>query len=495
MRPVSTNGMRMKHLLMALATVVLTGCGDMPQQSSNQVLPWAESQELVVLVQNGPTTLYVDAEGNHAGLEYDLVTRFAAANGLKVRFIVTNSYAELLSRLKQHEAHFAVGVQKDFEGAGLAFGPAYQSIEPVLVYPSSRSASSVLSELTAGEALISTLPQYVMALNKLKVSKPNLSWQIVEDGDSEDLIERVANGQLSYAMVDSHAADVAQNYFPKVAISREMGSAQQLAWAVPESDSELYGLFQGFFSKIAKNGEMHSLLDRYYGHVNRLAPVDAMAFLDKRKATLPRYKKWFKEAETKTGLDWRLVAALSYQESMWDPEAVSMSGVRGMMMLTNDTAERLGVNRLDPYQSIQGGARYIQTMKDSLAENITEPDRTWLALAAYNVGLGHLLDARALAVKLGKNPDSWVDVKTTLPLLRNPQYFKSAKYGYARGGEPVIFVERLRTYYDILVRFESPVQSTMPMLSENIVVQNPDNLQLNINNRVLAAQQVRTAAL
>jgi membrane-bound lytic murein transglycosylase F len=495
MRPVSTNGMRMKHWLMALATVVLTGCGDMPQQSSNQVLPWAESQELVVLVQNGPTTIYVDAEGNYAGLEYDLVTRFAAANGLKVRFIVTSSYAELLSRLKRHEAHFAVGVQKDIEGKGLAFGPAYQSIEPVLVYPSNKQVGSVIDELTAGTASISSLPQYVMALNKLKLSKPNLNWQLVEDGDSEDLIERVANGQLSYAMVDSHAADVAQNYFPKVAITREMGSAQQLAWAVPEDDSDLQQLFQGFFSKITKDGELRSLLDRYYGHVNRLGPVDAMAFLDKRKSTLPRYKKWFKEAESKTGLDWRLVAALSYQESMWDPQAVSMSGVRGMMMLTNDTAERLGVNRLDPYQSIQGGARYIQTMKDSLAENIAEPDRTWLALAAYNVGLGHLLDARALAVKLGKNPDSWVDVKTTLPLLRNPQYFKSTKYGYARGGEPVIFVERLRTYYDILVRFENPVESTMPVLSENIVVQNPYNLPLNINNRVLASRQVRTAAL
>ncbi|MGL4604974.1 MAG: membrane-bound lytic murein transglycosylase MltF [Iodobacter sp.] len=486
----------MKHWLMALATVVLTGCGEMPEQTSNRVLPWAESQELVVLVQNGPTTLYVDAEGNYAGLEYDLVTRFALANGLKVRFIVTSSYAELLSRLKAHEAHFAVGMQKGFEGSGLAFGPSYQNIEPVLVYPSKKPAANVLAELSSGQGRISTLPQYVMALNQLKAKKPALSWDVVEDGDSEDLIERVANGQLSYAMVDSQAAEVAQNYFPKVAISREMGSLQQLAWAAPEDDSELFELFQSFFSKISKNGELRSLLDRYYGHVNRLGPLDAMAFLDKRKSTLPRYKRWFREAGDKTGLDWRLVAALSYQESMWDPEAVSMSGVRGMMMLTNDTAERLGVNRLDPYQSIQGGARYIQTMKDSLAENIAEPDRTWLALAAYNVGLGHLLDARALAVKLGKNPDSWVDVKTTLPLLRNPQYFKSAKYGYARGGEPVIFVERLRTYYDILVRFESPAQSNLPVLSENIVVQNPNNLPLNINNRVLAAAiPVRTAAL
>lgn len=486
----------MKHWLMALATVVLTGCGEMPEQTSNRVLPWAESQELVVLVQNGPTTLYVDAEGNYAGLEYDLVTRFALANGLKVRFIVTSSYAELLSRLKAHEAHFAVGMQKGFEGSGLAFGPSYQNIEPVLVYPSKKPAANVLAELSSGQGRISTLPQYVMALNQLKAKKPALSWDVVEDGDSEDLIERVANGQLSYAMVDSQAAEVAQNYFPKVAISREMGSLQQLAWAAPEDDSELFELFQSFFSKISKNGELRSLLDRYYGHVNRLGPLDAMAFLDKRKSTLPRYKRWFREAGDKTGLDWRLVAALSYQESMWDPEAVSMSGVRGMMMLTNDTAERLGVNRLDPYQSIQGGARYIQTMKASLAENIAEPDRTWLALAAYNVGLGHLLDARALAVKLGKNPDSWVDVKTTLPLLRNPQYFKSAKYGYARGGEPVIFVERLRTYYDILVRFESPAQSNLPVLSENIVVQNPNNLPLNINNRVLAAAvPVRTAAL
>jgi membrane-bound lytic murein transglycosylase F len=129
------------------------------------------------------------------------------------------------------------------------------------------------------------------------------------------------------------------------------------------------------------------------------------------------------------------------------------------MMLTEDTADFMKVsNRLDPKQSILAGAKYFWDLKDKFPERIPEPDRTWLALAAYNIGFGHLEDARILAVRKRLNPDSWTDVKKTLPLLTNSKYFSKLKHGYASGGAPVVYVENIRTYYDIMVRFEKSYQ-------------------------------------
>ncbi|GAB7128852.1 membrane-bound lytic murein transglycosylase MltF [Silvimonas sp. JCM 19000] len=484
----------MKRWLISLAAVALVGCGGMNEQQPTvapQLASWSESKELVVLVQNGPTSLYIDAEGNYAGLEYDLVTRFAQSNGLKVRFVVESSYSNLMRRLQRHEAHLAVGVHADEHVAAVSFGPSYQSVSPVLVYRSSLTESAALAKLYSGEASLRTLPQYVAALNQQQKSHPALKWQVDEDTDSEGLMQAVASGQLDYALVDSHAADVAQNYFPQVAATDGISDPQALAWAMTSGDTQLQGLVKQFFGTITADGTLNRYMDRYYGHVNRLDQLDAQAFLSRRSSVLPEFKRWFQQAQDKTGIDWRLVAALAYQESHWDPTAVSPYGVRGLMMLTTQTALRMGVDRLDPKQSIMGGARYISTMRDSIAATIAEPDRTWLALAAYNVGLGHLEDARELARKLKKNPDSWADVKTTLPLLRNPKYFSQTRYGYARGGEPVIFVESLRTYYDILARFEPSTAlaaDTSPALSSDIEVRNPKNLRLGINNQLQPAK-------
>lgn len=159
----------------------------------------------------------------------------------------------------------------------------------------------------------------------------------------------------------------------------------------------------------------------------------------------------YKNAADKYGLDWKLLAAMGYQESHWNPKAVSPTGVRGIMMLTLQTAGHLGIkNRLDPESSIMGGAKYLDQIRRRFPEELKEPDRTWFAMAAYNVGYYHVIDAQILARKLGKDPNKWLDLQTVLPLLAQKKWYKKTLYGYARGWEPVKYVTNIRRYYDLL---------------------------------------------
>ncbi len=167
-----------------------------------------------------------------------------------------------------------------------------------------------------------------------------------------------------------------------------------------------------FFNHIKTNGTLRNLLDRYYGHSERLNSLDITTFLKRINTLLPKYIHLFKQAQEITGLDWRLLAAVSYRESHWDTFNTSPTNVRGLMMLTEATADQMGVtDRLDPKQSIPAGAKYLLKLRDTVPERIPEPDRTYMALAAYNIGYAHVEDARVLAKRLKLNPDSWADVK------------------------------------------------------------------------------------
>jgi len=165
---------------------------------------------------------------------------------------------------------------------------------------------------------------------------------------------------------------------------------------------------------------------------------------------LPRYQSLFQQAALLSGTDWRLLAAIGYQESNWDPHAVSPTGVRGIMMLAQGTADEMDVDRDSPAECIEGGALYFQQIRDRLPPQIREPDRTNMALAAYNQGLGHLQDARSLAAQLGGDPDSWRDVRNALPLLADERWFNKVRHGYAAGGEAVRYVLNVREYYERL---------------------------------------------
>ncbi len=433
------------------------------------VQPFGETDELVVLVRNGPATRFLGADGKYSGIEQDLLDMFAKDTGTRLRLVERTKFSEVLPALRRHVAHLAAaGLSATEERRKeFIFGPAYLSVHTVVAYNTDHQRPKNVRDLISKRVVVLAGSGGAEQLGLEILQEPKLRWEEVVATDSMELLDRLASDEVDYVVTDSNIVELAQNFSPNIGRAFNLGEPETLSWAMPKDASPLLvEQVKEFFARINANGTLRILLDRYYGHIQRLTQADVSAFLERRQSVLPQYRAIFEEAQELTGIDWRLLAALGFQESHWNPLATSPTGVRGLMMLTSETADRLGVSdRLDPRQNIIAGARYLKILKDTLPERIAEPDRTWLTLASYNVGYGHLEDARILTQRHGLNPDSWVDVKKTLPLLTRSDFYTTVKRGFARGGEAVILTENIRNYFDILVRFEEsyrPLFSTVP---------------------------------
>ncbi len=429
-------------------------------------------KEIVFVTHNGPTTYYLNNENQPAGMEYDLAKLFVNEYypGYEMRFTLVNSISDVIPALLKNKAHIAAAnlTVTHLREHLVLFSPAYQEIQQQLIF--NNEINKKPSQLTDIKDRIIAVPEgtsYAEKLTELQKKYPTLHWHDRKQTNAESLLEEVADGVLDYTVADSHIAALMQNYYPNLEAAFPISASDRIAWAMSKNaPPELVSNVNAFFRKIKKDGSLRNLLDRYYGHNDRLNTLDVTTFLKRVTTLLPKYIHLFKQAQDLTGLDWRLLAAVSYRESHWDTYNTSPTNVRGLMMLTEATADRMGVtDRLDPKQSIPAGAKYILKLKESVPERIPEPDRTYMALAAYNIGYAHVEDARVLAKRLKLNPDSWADVKKTLVLLKNPEYYTTLKYGYASGGAPVIFVESVRSYQRILEKFQPEHNSDLYKLS------------------------------
>lgn len=441
------------RILLGLLVCVAAGC----EFAAKPVLPLSEGGKLVVLTVNGPATWYEDAQGHPTGFEHDLVALFARELGVPFEYIFVESPEKAEKALSGRSAHFAAALlprRFDLPG-GLAWGPSYRTAQYQLVwragFPRPRSEADV-----AGRRVGLVGDSFADPLLAARATLPAAIERLPPDTSPEELLERVAEGRLDGALIDSARFTVARKHFPQLEVAFDVGKPVDFAWRVGGIDQKpLLDRMKVFFARIAKDGTLKRLADRHFAHAARISAIDAGTLIERINTVLPKLKPHFLEAERVSGFDWRLVAAIGYQESHWDPLATSPTGVRGLMMLTEDTADRLQVkDRLDARESILGGARYLGLIADSLPPRIREPDRTWLALAAYNLGIGHLEDARILAQRRGLSPDTWQDVKLALPGLADPATYQQLKHGFARGHEAMQFVDNVRNYQDILGRIE-----------------------------------------
>ena len=446
---------------------VLNACA--PQRTVlEQVLAMGE---LHVLTRNSGTTYFEGPQGP-AGLEYELMRRFAEKLGVKLRISLPDNLNDVVEQISEGDAHIAAAglTVTEQRKQQVRFAPAYQKITQQVVYNVKNDKPRNIKQLDGSFEVVAN-SSHTERLNRLKEKHTTLEWTENTEADSTELLTLVAEDLIEYTVADSNEVAYNRRYYPKLRVAFDITSPQELAWAFPISDdNSLYSAATDFLNELKSSGELDRLLKHSYQHVKNYDYQGTHSYLAQIRRRLPTYQDMFQQAAEKYDLDWRLLAAVAYQESHWRQNAISPTGVKGMMMLTNATAEHLGVmDRTDPYESIMGGAKYLRKLIDKVPAHIPEPDRVWIAVASYNVGYGHVSDARKLAVKRGDNPDKWVDIKATLPLLSKRKWYKQTRYGYARGWEPVRYVENIRSYYDILVwhlEKEQPhLQNLRPILA------------------------------
>jgi membrane-bound lytic murein transglycosylase F len=439
--------------LLCILVCLAAGC----EFAAKPVVPVSEGGKLVVVTVNGPATWYEDAQGHPTGFEHDLVELFARELGVPLEYLFVDSPEKAEKAVAERRAHLAAALlprRFDLPG-GLVWGPSYRTAQYQLVWRATFPRPRAEAD-TAGRHIGVVSDSLVDPLLAARAELPAAIERLPPGTSPEALLERVADGRLDGALIDSARFIVARKHFPQLEVAFDVGKPVEFAWRVGAVDQKrLLEVMKALFARMAKDGTLKRLADRYFAHAARISAIDAGTLIERINTMLPRLRPHFLEAERITGYDWRLIAAIGYQESHWDPLATSPTGVRGLMMLTEDTADRLQVkDRLDARESILGGARYLVLLADALPPRIREPDRTWLALAAYNLGIGHLEDARILAQRRGLSPDAWQDVKLALPGLADPATYQQLKHGFARGHEAMQFVDNVRNYQDILARIE-----------------------------------------
>ncbi len=438
------------RLIIALISLLLLSTPRFAPPVLQQIM---ELGELRVITRNSPTAYYIGNSGP-TGPEYDLARGFAAELGVSLNMQPLKNFAELVPSIADGDAHMvAAGLSVTEQRlAQVVFSQPYQQVEQHLIYRRGTGKPQSVDDIQAAEIVIIGGSSHVETMRALKEQYPLLEWQEDPTAEASDLLASVASGDIDYTVADSTDFSINRHFHPELRIGLDLEVADSIAWAFrPGGDSSLVIKANQYLQKIRRNGELTRILDRYYGHNDDFDYVGTRSFIRHYQSRLPRYREWFEEAAANEQVDWRLLAAMGYQESHWRRSAVSPTGVRGIMMLTLATASELGIeNREDPASSIRGGARFFATLKARLDDEIPEPDRTWMALAAYNVGYGHLQDARSIVDMQNGNPNRWVDVRDALPLLAQKRWYQHVPYGYARGWEPVTYVENIRNYRDIL---------------------------------------------
>ena len=411
-----------------------------------------ERGELRIVTLNAPTTYY-EYRDEPAGFEYELASALAHYLGVKPRFIVKDTITQVFEALEDGEADLAAAgltLTPERQKRFLCSLPYYEVVQEVVCRRGSPCPKSV-KDLIGRTLVVPKDSSYEEQLRFLKQKYPDLTWESSPELSTEELLERVWQGKIDCVVADSNIVAITRRYYPELLICLDLTKPQKLVWMMPKDATELQAVVNEWLGQYLRSTAYKNLVEKYYGFIEIFDYLDVKRFIRRIHTLLPRYRTLFEVAAAKYGLDWTLLAAVAYQESHWKRWSRSPTGVRGIMMLTLNTARELGItNRLDPKQSIMGGARYLAKIRARLPASIKDPDREWFMLAAYNVGFGHLMDARELAAKLGKDPNRWQDVAEVLPLLSRKKYYRHLKHGYARGWEPVIYVQRIRNYVDIL---------------------------------------------
>ncbi len=457
---------KFNYLFIGLVTLLLASAlwPAIPWHTGKQD-PLAQIQERGVLrVSTVRSALTWQQMSNQSqGMDYELAKRFADYLGVKLEVTVRPNIQSLFSDLTEQRSDLlAAGLNWDETRARqFTAGPAYYSTSLQLVYRIDKPRPKGLNDLTGKFSLLAD-SSFINTLESEKAQFPTLQWSTEYRLSPQQILKQVVDGKIDYTVADSATVEMMQRVYPNLAVAFNLSQEVPVTWYIAGTKNDsLHAAMLDFFNQLNDEGTLARLEEKYLGHSGNFDYVDTRSFLQAVNTRLPTLKPVFEKYAQ--NFDWQLLAAMAWQESHWDPQATSPTGVRGIMMLTKTTASSLDVNnRLDTEESVRGGSEYLQQLMQRLPTTIPQDERVWFALAAYNIGLAHLMDARQLTTMQGADADSWAAVKLRLPLLSKKRYYSKTTYGYARGQEAYDYVEKIRKYNLSLVGYLQETQSHPP---------------------------------
>ncbi|MBN1007633.1 membrane-bound lytic murein transglycosylase MltF [Amphritea pacifica] len=446
-----------KELLFLLISVSLFAALLLYNQSHHTQLDSIQKNgTLRVATRNTSTTYYQDNNGNPTGFEYELLKAFAEYLGVELELIIPDTFGEVFTLVQNRSAHIAAAglTITEERKKSFRFSPAYAYSTPTLIYrvTQGKPEPKTIADLENKSIKVIANSSHAELLRTLKQTYSFLKWQETTTSSVTELLEDVYEQEIDYTISDDFVFDAQKSYFPGLKKSLVLSKPEQVAWLlIKQNDQSLQRATVRFFEAPATQELLVKLKKKYLTRQTRLGYVDIETFRSDLESRFCKLEQYFMMAEQETDIDWRLLASIAYQESHWNPKAVSPTGVKGVMMLTRAAAREVGIkDRTHPAESILGGAYYLQKVMAKIPDRIQGKERVWFALASYNIGYGHLEDARVLTARAGRDPDKWSDVKEFLPLLTQKKYYQTVRHGYARGYEPVLYVKNIRNYYDLL---------------------------------------------
>ena len=440
------------RMLAAIALGIMLSTCSSPPSLLERIL---RTGELKVVTRNTPAAFYYGAD-EPRGIEYEFARGYAEKLGVSLRIYIDDDvFLDLVSGKAQIGA--ASLTIADTRRDSVTFGPGYQEIEPLIIYRSGTPRPRKLADLVGGRLDVVASSSHAALLEKLRQQEPLLTW-VEHDRALErraDPARRRRRDRLHRGRLEPVRAAAAVLSRPARRLParpdgpHRMGPAQGRRGAAREH-CQLFRRDRGDRA----NSSRFSIATISRRASSTTSAHALSCVTSTRGCPATAISSW--RPSGPRGIDWRLIAAIAYQESHWDPAAISPTGVRGMMMLTAHTADMMEVgDRHDARSSILGGAHYYERVRGKVPERIHEPDRSWLAVASYNLGFGHLEDARILTQSQGADPDKWEEVRERLPLLSDKAWFSRVQRGFAPGQTAVTYVENVRRYYEILMWLDS----------------------------------------
>jgi peptidoglycan lytic transglycosylase F len=438
------------QLLLLCFITSLSGCSDGLSQLERIK---SRGSLRVALIATPP--LYFPDESLIQGYDFEIISAYAESIGSELEIIRANTISEIATLLKQGKVHIGIGGSSPpYPDNNILNGTPYIENEWYVIGHRNDKLPKSIEEITPSTVIVANGSKSSLVLSDLKTEYASQFWLELPNGNTRQVLEQVNKGNFKLSIINAGIYTYYRYLYPEIKIAFTLPKKYSSHWLTYDNhddDKSISNSVDAFIDTYKQSGQFEQRYYDYFHHLNVFDYVDTLYYLKRIKNKLEKYSPYFNKAAMDYKFDERFLAAISYQESHWNAKARSHTGVRGLMMLTQDTAKRVGVeDRLDPEQSIMGGAKYLSILKNSLSKNIQEPDRSWMLLAAYNIGLGHLEDVRIITESLGGDPNLWLDVEKNLPKLSMKKWYKKTKYGYARGYEPIEFVKRIRRYYDIL---------------------------------------------